>query len=282
MTFNKLKYSRIIAACALTAVSSVFTSCDYIDEDDRYMIIDPVKPERVVLLEDFTGQNCVNCPDAHTVIEGLQEQYGDAVIAVSIHGGAFSISRGRTSFDAGYIGLGTPEGEHYNTLFNISSWPKGMINRRNGVSDYADWATIVRSELERPTDLAISLEAGVVDSDNGLKTIEMEIDLIPQEDIEKCYLQVWILESGIVARQRSESKGLITDYVHNNVLRAAVNGEDGEMIELKRGLHESYTYTMEVRDNEQERWNVDQLSVVAFVRSESGVHQAAIVRIENN
>ncbi len=281
MTFNKTSIRKFLSLFALAFLSPFFSSCDNIEESERYLMVNPVKPERVVLLEDFTGQNCVNCPDAHTIIEGLQDQYGDAVIAVSIHGGAFSISRDNTSFDYDYIGLGTPEGEYYNTLYGISSWPKGLINRRGGVSDYADWATVVRTELERPADLSINVDAGLIAGEKS-DAININVELIPQVDIKNAYLQVWILESGIVARQRSASKGLIKDYVHNNVLRAAVNGEDGKKIELKQGLHHSSDYSIEVRNNDQEKWNPDNLSVVAFVYSEAGVHQAAIVNVVKN
>lgn len=279
MTFKNTKFKKIITAFAFAALSLMLPSCDNIDETERYLRIDPVKAERVVLLEDFTGQNCVNCPDAHTVIEGLQAQYGDNVLAVSIHGGAFSISRDKTSFDAGYIGLGTPEGEYYNTLFNISSWPKGVINRRGGVVDYTDWATVVRSEIEKPADVTINLDVALSADDASKESLNINVEIIPHADIENCNLQVWILESGIVARQRSASKGLMNNYVHNNVLRAAVNGNDGDKMELRQGLHNNSSYSIELRNNEQERWEAENLTVVAFVKSESGVHQTAFVRI---
>lgn len=279
MTFKNTLSRKVIYA-AIVTVASGMISCDNIDEDERYLKVDPVVPERVVLLEDFTGQNCVNCPDAHAIIEGLQEQYGEAVVAVSIHGGAFAISKDRTSFDAGYIGLGNEEGDYYNNLFSISSWPKGVINRRS-IYDYADWPAVVRRELERPSELAIELTADIISSEAGDK-IDIDVTLLPQENIADGYLQVWVLESGIVARQRSLTQGLIQNYVHNNVLRAAVNGEDGDEISLEAGFHDSHHYTIDVRENEKERWNPDNLSIVAFVRSAEGVHQAAVVKVQNN
>lgn len=279
MTLKNTLSKKIIYA-AIVTVASGMISCDNIDENERYLKVDPVVPERVVLLEDFTGQNCVNCPDAHAIIEGLQEQYGDAVVAVSIHGGAFAISKDRTSFEAGYIGLGNEEGDYYNNLFSISTWPKGVINRR-GVYDYTDWTSVVRRELERPAELGIELNANIINSEAG-ERIDIDVTLLPQENIVRGYLQVWVLESGIVARQRSLSQGLIQNYVHNNVLRAAVNGDEGEEISLEAGLHNTHHYTIDVRENEKERWNPDNLSIVAFVHSVEGVHQAAVVKVQND
>ena len=278
MIIFNINIRKWVGAVVLTTIASLLGACDNISESERYIIHDTITPQRVVLLEDFTGQNCINCPDAHTVIEGLQEQYGDAVIAVSIHGGATAISRERTSFDANYIGLATPEGEYYNSLFNITEWPKGLINRDGGSYDYADWATIVREELKKESELSINLTASVIpDYKNG--RLDINVELLPQDDIKGAYLQVWILESGIVARQRSRTNGLISNYVHNNVLRAAVNGSDGEPVELKKGIHNTSSYSVAVRNNEQERWNIQNLAIVAFVRSESGIHQAAIARL---
>lgn len=259
----------IIPAAALTMLAA----CNDISEDDRFILTDPVVPARVVLIEDFTGQNCVNCPDAHAVIENLEQQYPGAVVAVSIHAGDFGISKEYTNFSSNYIGLKTEEGQAYNDSWGIDSWPSGVVNRRGGASNYDTWSTAVRNELERPADVNIDLTATNVGGD-----IAINVSLAPQADING-YLQLWVIESGIVARQRSTSQGLIRDYVHNNVFRAPVNGLNGENISLSAGIHTSASYTIAIRDNEQERWVPERLSVVAFVADADGVHQAAIAPV---
>jgi hypothetical protein len=60
----------------------LFAACDHIDENDRLIYVEPESVKRCVLLEDFTGQKCVNCPRGTEVIEQLQETYPDNVIAV--------------------------------------------------------------------------------------------------------------------------------------------------------------------------------------------------------
>lgn len=269
----------LAGACAIMA--SAFVACDDIAENDRFIKVEATVPERVVLIEDFTGQNCSNCPDAHVIIESLEEQYGDAVVAVSIHGGKLAISRDFTVFGA-LVGLANPEGEYYNTKFQIPSWPKGMINRNGQLYEYADWASTIRNEIARPTDLGIELNANLVDkadatSGETSKSISIDVELLPQADIDGA-LQVWVLESGIVARQTTLS-GRDNQYVHNNVLRAAVNGNDGEPVQLKKGVHHSASYSIDVRYNDKERWNPDNLSVVAFVYAADGVHQVAKTKL---
>ena len=68
-----------------------FIACDEVSNDKRLTYIEPPEAARAILIEDFTGQYCVNCPRATEEIERLIEQYGDTVIiAVAIHSGPFS------------------------------------------------------------------------------------------------------------------------------------------------------------------------------------------------
>ena len=62
----------------LTALLTLtMSACSYIDESDRLIYVKPADVKRRVLLEDFTGQRCVNCPKASDEIKALQEQYGE-------------------------------------------------------------------------------------------------------------------------------------------------------------------------------------------------------------
>ena len=69
----------------LLLATLLMQACGDIAEEDRLIYVKPAAVERSVLIEDFTGQRCVNCPNAADEIAKLHEQYGDAIIAVSIH-----------------------------------------------------------------------------------------------------------------------------------------------------------------------------------------------------
>ena len=70
-----MKINNIFKSFAIGAIlAPLAAGCDSVDENDRYIEMPPVESNRVVLLEDFTGQYCVNCPDAHEVMEQLAEQ----------------------------------------------------------------------------------------------------------------------------------------------------------------------------------------------------------------
>ena len=90
-------YNAVAGKCliGITAAAAVMgmASCTDIDENDRLMYVKPAEVKKHVLIEDFTGQRCVNCPKATNLIHSLQQQFGeDNVIAVGIYGGDFGYS----------------------------------------------------------------------------------------------------------------------------------------------------------------------------------------------
>lgn len=266
----KIRFYTLLAVFGMLSL----TSCSDIAEDERYIVVDSVVPQRAIIIEDFTGQNCVNCPKAHETIDRLVAQYGDAVIPVSIHAGYFGVAADYTR----YTGLMQPEGNTYNDMWGIDEWPKGVVNRSGGPLNYDQWASAVRTELDKPTALDIELSAVCPE---GSDEIAIEATFSQSADIEG-FLQLWIVEDGIVARQRDIDRGLITDYVHNHVYRASVNGVGGEAIELDAMIHRTVEYTQPLRRTDTETWVTDNLSVVAFVYNSSGVIQAARAKVETN
>ena len=260
-----MKFNKIFIALALASVS--FTACDEVDEADRFKELEKIESKRTVLLEDFTGQMCTNCPKAHSLITSLREQYGEKVIAVAIHAGNFGIAENSMP---GVIGLMLPEGDDYAKKAGIEAYPSGVINRHTNVLRYTEWASYVRDELERESFLNIELKANIEDGKIFITT-----ELKPIKDING-KLQLWITENNIVTLQVDEGKYLM-DYVHNHVYRGSVNGIWGEDVNLKANVFSNTKHQLEVKDG----WNVDNLSVVAFVYNDNdGVYQATECSVE--
>lgn len=255
---------RNIIKTAIALLPPLLGACGEIGPDERYIEVPPANVERVVLLEDFTGQGCVNCPAAHRVIEGLEARYGDNLVAVGIHAGVFGVAADNKR----YTGLMQPEGQVYNDRYGISEYPQGVIDGR-GPMNADQWAKGVYDAVSRPTPLAIGLEACV---EGG--AVAVDCALSSSEPLSGS-LVVWIVESGIVARQEDEDRGRINDYVHNNVFRACVNGIDGDAVSLKPGEPLALSYSVALRDTDTEKWNPGNLSAVAFVRIGQSVAQAA-------
>lgn len=276
---NKILYATICSLLTLVAM----TSCVNVDEDNRYILGPAITAERAVLLEDFTGQECVNCPEAHEVIKQLEEQYGkDKVIAVSIHCGDFGVSTSRTNFEKGNIGLMTAEGNAILSAYGISSFPMGVID--NGNPEIFDlWPTTVRNELQKPTDIDLELEADYEPSDqdgeNGyFGNININASVLSGSAYD-ANIQFWITEDNIITFQKTMT-GYIMDYKHDNVFRAQVfDGVNGKKITLSPREELEVNGSIACRWTDQERWEIKNLSVVAFVSDKSGVLQVKKVNV---
>ncbi len=208
-------------------------------------------------------------------LKKISEQYPDNVIPVSIHAGEFALAVEDGEYPD-FIYLKQPEGDVYNSSWSINAWPKGVVNRRGGAVDPDKWAGLVRQELVRLAPATISVSA-TYDADTENISINTSVDAYSEV---KAKLQIWILESGIVAEQ-SSMNGTIEEYVHNNVFRAAVNGTWGEDVTIAADSEALYTHSIARRHvivEEKylvEDWNVENLTVVAFLYDDSGVLQAA-------
>lgn len=257
--WRQFTYTIICGICLL------LVGCDHIAEDERLIYEKPEPSQRVVLLEDFTGQRCVNCPTATDVIEQLQETYGEALVAVGIHGGPLAFAG-----NARVLGLKTETGDLYYNHWKLEYQPVGLINRREPVN-YTEWATIVKEELAKPSPLHL---LGSADLEDG--TINIIIDAEGTDGIVTGKLQVWLLEDSIKALQLMPDGSSNQEYVHNHVFRTAVNGIWGEDFSINEGEIGEWVMTQDLDSS----WNPEHLSIVAFVYNDNGVQQATKFKVE--
>lgn len=254
------------------------TACSNIDEDERLIYVEPAEVNRPVLIEDFTGQACVNCPNATAAIHELQETYGEEnVIAVAIHCGPFAHLRSNIG-NAFLSDLGTKLGDEYYTHWNIEAQPGVKINRGAPIYDTNQYAAAVANELKKTS--TVHFDA-VEFSNNAVL-----VDLSSSDRVEG-RLQVWIVEDSINAKdpqtkyqQFMPDGSRRQDYVHNHVFRASLtNDAYGEPVTLEAG-NKSYTQVFylqgnEALDNFEHLWQKQNLSAVVFFWNEQqGVMQA--------
>lgn len=205
----------------------ISTSCDIIPENERLIIADELQMNKVVLLEDFTGQRCVNCPLATEEALMLKGIYKDNLIVVAIHAGGFALPA-----------MSTPEGEEYNKYFEIEAYPSGVIDRKsyNGETvrpAFTTWGDAVRNSVWRSSGLEVELDKSF-ELNDSLLNMEVNIEAVESFDVsEELALQIWLIESGIVGAQFMPDGSREREYVHNNIFREAANGTWGEVLDFK-------------------------------------------------
>lgn len=236
------------------------------DDDD-----DPFK--QYVLIEDFTGQRCVNCPSAAESIHGVASSFGETVIPVGIHGGSF----GQNTPLANALGsLGT----YCYGLWGGNSLPQPsvLVNRRAGemLSNISEIEsklfTKVMSEAQQKAPVGFKqLEADTIP---GLDSHTISLELVASEDIPSASLQLWVVEDSIESYQfYSDGRH---NYTHNHVLRASLTDNTGDAVSLSAAapLQKQYTYTHNAA------WNINNVSIVAIVSSaDKGVLQVRKVKL---
>lgn len=279
----KVEFKNILSTLPLGgmgwAMALLFlTACSNIDEDERLIYVEPAEVNRPVLIEDFTGQACVNCPNATAAIHELQDTYGEEnVIAVAIHCGPFAHLRSNMG-NAFLSDLGTKLGDEYYTHWNIEAQPGVKINRGAPIYDTNQYAAAVANELKKTS--TVHFDA-VEFSNNAVL-----VDLSSSDRVEG-RLQVWIVEDSINAKdpqtkyqQFMPDGSRRQDYVHNHVFRASLtNDAYGEPVTLEAG-NKSYTQVFylqgnEALDNFEHLWQKQNLSAVVFFWNEQqGVMQA--------
>ena len=262
----------------LATIIMGLTACSNIDEDERLIYVEPAEVNRPVLIEDFTGQACVNCPNATAAIHELQETYGEEnVIAVAIHSGPFAHQKSNMG-NAFLSDLGTNLGDEYYKHWDIRAQPTLMINRSSLIDIPQELPAVVANELKKTS--TVHFDA-VEFSNNAVL-----VDLSSSDRVEG-RLQVWIVEDSINAKdpqtkyqQFMPDGSRRQDYVHNHVFRASLtNDAYGEPVTLEAG-NKSYTQVFYLQGNEalnnfEHLWQKQYLSAVVFFWNEQqGVMQA--------
>lgn len=244
--------------------TTCITSCDKIDENER-LVSTVYQAQRSILIEDYTGQKCVNCPMATNTLHSLSEYFGDSIVSVAIHGGPFGVAEPR--------GLATKEAEVYYTALNIKSQPIGVINHRGITTNYANWTSEVMSLIKTPTNVTMSVSSKIEGNE-----LQASINSSATTNI-TALLKVWLTEDNIVAQQSlPEAWGGGTDknYVHSHVYRKTVSNIDGVVVELS-----PVTTTNDFTCPLASTYKKENLCIVAFVYTEAdGVLQVIHRKVE--
>ena len=265
-----MKLKNIFLGVATATMAMAAASCSNIDEGDRLIYVKPAEVGRAVLIEDLTGQRCINCPTGTDIITGIIKTYGeDNVIAVGIHCGPLGFAG-----NSKRVGLKTDTGDEYYTHWangtNLGQ-PSAIFNRKKGkgpIDNLNNWAAEVGLIISEKANLSVNI-ANAYDAKTRKLTTKVEAFGVNGTVSGK--LQVWIVEDGIKAMQLMPDGSANQEYIHNHVFRAAVNGTWGEDITVKEGETTSNDYSYVL----PETGNADNISVVAFVYNGNGVENVA-------
>lgn len=221
---------------SLLLVGVLLTSCDIIDnpvQNPDVPIDTSATFKQNVLIEDYTGHTCGNCPEAAEVAHQLQTVYSkERVIVVAVHSGHFADPL-PPDYPEDYR---TPEGNELDETFRISRAgnPNGLVNRvkYNGklIQSKDNWAPATSQYLTEDPVLGISATSSW-DITTSTVTINADLTFI-KEGTPDYFLAAWVIEDSLISDQTDYRKNPshIEEYEFEHVLRTSIGGVWGSQL----------------------------------------------------
>ena len=247
------------------------------EQQEPELSTDPV--ERTVLIEQFTGQSCGNCPWGSESIRNVIEDNA-RVIHIYHHVGYYE--------DQLTISKSKPLTYFYGTSSTYA--PAVMMNRKiisgsvpvMGINKLT--TARLNTQLENPSYVKIDLKTTY---DAATKELTVDVSGELRREYPNAKLNVYVIQDNIIAKQYAlvdETGKLVTmqdyqtgnytgkvdgdwyaEYNHRNTLRAVLTPNWGDAFEIEKGkFSNTYTYKIPAKITGFDT-DVDNMYVVAFV-----------------
>jgi Outer membrane protein Omp28 len=197
-----------------------------IAKDTSYISnIIPAAQLKNVLLEEFTGVTCSNCPTATQQIISLQNQYNPRLLVVKIHSNLQAKPIEPTDPD-----FRNSDADNLATSFNLASKPSAGIDRLpNGTANYchpiASLSNKIINQLSKPTPINIELSKQINATLDSITLTTMFTFNTSTTD--KYRYHIYLLENDVEATQDSFWVSTlktvpIEGYKHEEILRKCI------------------------------------------------------------
>lgn len=225
---------------------------------------------RNVLLEDYTGHTCVNCPSAAAIAKNIEDNSNDQVIVMSVHA---STTNGYQLPEQPDFPLDhrTTAGNEYANKMAISVNPLGTVNRKLSSGHYwilsSSWQTEVNAEVQKSPDFNIQAQYNYFEQTDGL-FFHTEVEAINDKSGDFNLIN-FLVRDTVVAPQKDQGGVVHEEYDHHSMLSANLNGTWGTSVvsgEIGAGekIYNHYTYKLPDPDADT-TYRVSNLSVITVV-----------------
>lgn len=230
--------------------------------------VETTPQKKTVVLEEYTGIGCVNCPFGHLAANKTSVKYPKTVL-INIHQGSYAA--GKTP------DLVTPFGDALFNQTGAPGYPAGTLNRQvlppskvTSVANYTlfpDYATTIVSQ-----DAYLNVAAqSSIDWTTRLLTVNVEVYYTDDSPANVNFLNVALLQSNIMGPQtgmeNNPAQVINGKYQHNHALRNLITGQWGDSITTTtQGSFFSKTYTYTIPSNiKKVDCVLEDMEVVVFV-----------------
>lgn len=247
-----------------------------------------------VLIEDFTGVKCPNCPRAQTVAKNLMIANPNRVVVMALHPGKGLLSTLTSPFktpgddhDSKYD-FRTEEGADLLTLLGgTSQLPIGSINRKLFTTETAilindpKWTTRTNEELNTISIVNIDTfgKKGVYFLDGNKIRVNAKITYTSNAT-DSQFVSIAIIEDKLIDYQESGSV-VLDNYEHNHVFRRMITPVTGSQLKGTIGVGRVFEKTFEYELLPTETWKKANLKIVVFVHNGTkGVNKFVVQQVK--
>lgn len=295
----------VIASCdkvknayPANAVSSTLDWSLYPDGDSAHYVAQGLWPDftantntqRNVLIEDFTGHQCVNCPASTANMEQLIATNPEHIFGMAVHAGP----TGLTGFQVTsatyptvlYCDAGLEIGKHFGQDIPGSTFlgnPAFCVNRtkaNNQFTSNAGAAIANKTNACLASSLKINIQAvaNYFPSTRGL-FLHTEVDKVDASLTSELALVVCLVEDSLVARQLvpnamdpdgspgnpGTADGIHETYVHRDILRGCIDGRTFGRVLGTGDLGSNGKYVVNYSYRLPDQYNPDNMKLYIYV-----------------
>jgi len=228
----------------------------------------PAAQTKVVLLEEYTGASCPNCPDGHRISKEILAQYGNKVAVVGLHPNGNSLAEpvhGAEDFR-------TEDARLLANSFSVSSLPSGTVDRKSFdgsiVQSRFVWKEKLGSVVNNP--VKVNLNSRVyLDVKSGKTLLELECTVL--EDISgDLNFSIMLLENKLDAPQKNGLE-ILEPYEHEHVLRKMLTNALGNSLTKAAadgGVYKKgrvFLKRIELEDFSKTKYKAENLYFISFI-----------------
>jgi thiol-disulfide isomerase/thioredoxin len=261
----KTKNTIILAACvaAFIIILATIVSCDKVkhpnQHPDVYVDCKQTAPIvktntltngfRKVLVEDYTGHTCGNCPRAAETVTSLVQLYHDNIVVIACHvSKTFAAPKTDTTYREDFR---DPVGTDWDNFFGLSGsgLPKGMVNRQMPYpQNYNNWSALVSAALTQPQVAKLDVTTSY---DLSQKLLNVKVKTtFKQTMTDTVKLVIALTQDSIFADQEDytppagvqlspSDPNRRINYLFDNVLCGSLNGSWGDLVKVAPQINDT-------------------------------------------
>ena len=268
------------SALSIAFLALVLTSCDIVQAPYTENNIDTTTNPNIrkIVLEEYTGFRCGNCPAASDFAKKLRDSIfkDNNIIIMSIHAGPYALPKGTHKYD-----FRTTEATELDNFFGCSNAgnPNGLVSRvgysTNHILRDGAWEEAIKTLIKAPPpNMSVDL-TNTYNAANREVTATVKVKYWNAGSTND-NLCLYMIEDSVVQYQLDDRQVNpdVENYVHDHVFRTALTGTWGDTLsttppKARQTIEKTVKYIIPAGKD----WRINKLKIIAFVYDNGATYE---------